>query len=45
MSGDKLINLPDFVPNAVMGVYLTESIADTIAVCTTEPMFYFRKLK
>ncbi len=38
--------LPHFVPNAVMGVYLAEPIADTIAVCTTAPMFYFyyRKL-
>ncbi len=39
--------LPHFVPNAVMGVYLAEPIADTIAVCTTAPMFcfYFHKLK
>ena len=39
--------LPHFVPNAVMGVYLAEPIADTIAVCTTAPMFYsyYRKLK
>lgn len=39
--------LPQFVPNAVMGVYLAEPIADTIAVCTTAPMFYsyYRKLK
>ncbi|MFR1976080.1 MAG: hypothetical protein ACLS2X_03795 [Coprococcus sp.] len=31
----------------VMGVYLAEPIADTIAVCTTASMFYFyyRKLK
>ena len=31
----------------VMGVYLAEPIADTIAVCTTAPMFYiyYRKLK
>ena len=30
-----------------MGVYLAEPIADTIAVCTTAPMFYvnYRKLK
>ncbi|MEE0819339.1 MAG: hypothetical protein UIK35_12295 [Coprococcus catus] len=30
-----------------MGVYLSEPIADTIAVCTTAPMFYvyYRKLK
>ena len=39
--------LPHFVSNAVMGVYLAEPIADTIAVCTTAPMFYsyYRKLK
>ena len=39
--------LPHFVPNAAMGVYLAEPIADTIAVCTTGPMFYvyYRKLK
>ena len=39
--------LPHFMPDAVMGVYLAEPIADTIAVCTTAPMFYFyyRKLK
>ena len=39
--------LPHFVPNAVMGVYLAEPIADTVAVCTTAPMFYsyYRKLK
>ena len=38
--------LPHFVPDAVMGVYLAEPIADTIAVCTTAPMFfcYYRKL-
>ena len=31
----------------VMGVYLAEPIADTIAVCTTAMMFYvyYRKLK
>lgn len=30
-----------------MGVYLAEPIADTIAMCTTAPMFYiyYRKLK
>ncbi len=33
--------LPRMLPNAVMGVYLAEPIADTIAVCTTAPMFYF----
>ena len=39
--------LPHCLPDAVMGVYLAEPIADTIAVCTTAPMFYFyyRKLK
>lgn len=39
--------LPHFTADAVMGVYLAEPIADTIAVCTTAPMFYFyyRKLK
>lgn len=39
--------LPHFVSDAVMGVYLAEPIADTIAVCTTAPMFfsYYRKLK
>lgn len=38
--------LPYFIPDAVIGVYLAEPIADTIAVCTTAPMFYFyyRKL-
>lgn len=38
--------LPHFMTHAVMGVYLAEPIADTIAVCTTAPMFYFyyRKL-
>ena len=39
--------LPQIMLDAVMGVYLAEPIADTIAVCTTAPMFYcyFRKLK
>ena len=39
--------LPHFLSDAVMGVYLAEPIADTIAVCTTAPMFYsyYRKLK
>ena len=39
--------LPRIFPDAVMGVYLAEPIADTIAVCTTGPMFwiYYRKLK
>ena len=38
--------LPHFMSHAVMGVYLAEPIADTIAVCTTAPMFYsyYRKL-
>ena len=38
--------LPHFTPDSVMGVYLAEPIADTIAVCTTAPMFYlyYRKL-
>ena len=39
--------LPHLWSDAVMGVYLAEPIADTIAVCTTAPMFYvyYRKLK
>lgn len=39
--------MPHLWPDAVMGVYLAEPIADTIAVCTTAPMFYayYRKLK
>ncbi len=39
--------LPHLIPNAVMGVYLAEPIADMIAVCTTGPMFYayYRKLE
>ncbi len=39
--------LPRLWPNAVAGVYLAEPIADTVAVCTTVPMFYtyYRKLK
>lgn len=39
--------LPHLWPDAVTGVYLAEPIADTIAVCTTAPMFYayYRKLK
>ena len=38
--------LPHFVPDPALGVYLAEPIADTIAVCTTAPMFYYyyRKL-
>ena len=39
--------LPHLWPDAVTGVYLAEPIADTIAVCTTAPMFYhyYSKLK
>ena len=39
--------LPHLWSDAVTGVYLAEPIADTIAVCTTAPMFYayYRKLK
>ncbi len=39
--------LPHIWPDAATGVYLAEPIADTIAVCTTAPMFYayYRKLK
>ena len=39
--------LPQVVPDSTMGVYLAEPIADTIAVCTTGPLFfyYFKKLK
>ena len=39
--------LPHQWPDAVTGVYLAEPIADTIAVCTTAPMFYhyYSKLK
>lgn len=38
--------LPYAVPDPAMGVFLAEPIADTIAVCTTAPMFYwhYRKL-
>ena len=32
--------LPHLWPDAVMGFYLAEPIADTIAICTTAPMFY-----
>ena len=39
--------LPRILSGSAMGVYLAEPIADTIAVCTTAPMFfcYYRKLK
>ena len=38
--------LPNVFPDAALGVFLAEPIADTIAVCTTAPMFYYyyRKL-
>ncbi len=32
--------LPNFISDPVLGVFLAEPIADTIAVCTTGPMFY-----
>ena len=32
--------LPQFVPNAVTGVYLAEPIADTIAVCTIQHLCF-----
>ena len=39
--------LPRILSGSAMGVFLAEPIADTIAVCTTAPMFwnYYRKLK
>lgn len=39
--------LPQILSDSVMGVYLAEPIADTIAICTTAPMFYlyYRNLK
>ena len=39
--------LPLVWPDPVMGVYIAEPVADTIAVCTTAPMFYkyYRALK
>lgn len=39
--------MPHIWSNAVAGVYLAEPIADTIAICTTAPMFYcyYRKLQ
>ena len=39
--------LPLVWPNPTMGVFLAEPVADTIAVCTTAPMFYsyYRSLK
>lgn len=32
--------LPHFVSDPVKGVFLAEPLADTIAICTTAPMFY-----
>ena len=39
--------LPHFFSNPTMGVFMAEPIADTIAVCTTGPMFYhyFKRLE
>ena len=39
--------LPRILFGSAMGVFLAEPIADTIAICTTAPMFYYyyRKLK
>ena len=39
--------LPRVLSGSVTGVYLAEPIADTIAVCTTAPMFYsyYKKLR
>ena len=39
--------LPQILSGSAMGVFLAEPIADTIAVCTTAPMFWnsYRKLK
>ena len=39
--------LPYLWPDAVMSIYLAEPIADTIAICTTAPMFYsyYKNLK
>ncbi|MGN1412701.1 MAG: MATE family efflux transporter, partial [Anaerovoracaceae bacterium] len=39
--------LPLVWPDPTTGVYLAEPVADTIAVCTTAPMFfqYYRSLK
>ena len=38
--------LPNFTPTPVLGVYLAEPVADTLAVCVTGIMFYayYRKL-
>ena len=38
--------LPHFVSDPVRGVFLAEPVADTIAICTTAPMFYhfYKKL-
>lgn len=39
--------LPRILSGSAMEVFLAEPIADTIAICTTAPMFYYyyRKLK
>ena len=39
--------LPLMWPDPTTGVYLAEPVADTIAICTTAPMFYkyYRALK
>ena len=39
--------LPLLWKDSVMGVFLAEPIADTLAICTTAPMFYryYRTLK
>lgn len=39
--------LPQILSDSVMGVYLAEPIVDTIAICTTAPMFYlyYRNLR
>ncbi len=39
--------LPQILSGSAMGIFLAEPIADTIAICTTAPMFwnYYRKLK
>ena len=39
--------LPLVWSDPVMGIFLAEPIADTVAVCTTTPLFYryYRKLR
>lgn len=34
--------LPRFVPDPAMGVLLAEPVSDTLAVCTTSTVFFFR---